>query len=462
MTGRRQRISGWRAVRVGIPVAALWLLVACGSAPTRDTPPVDSDVASEQPATSQPRRSPYPPAQEDLSKRGNYTAGGLYAPGIQDSAPDEIPRVDLIPEPVPHAEPRSRYGNRSPYTVLGKSYEVLDSAEGYVGRGIASYYGKKFHGRRTSSLEVYDMYTFSAAHKTLPLPSYARVTNLDNGKSVVVRVNDRGPFHEGRIIDLSYAAAVKLGIHRSGTAPVEVRALMPGDATDPQTPMSTLPPGVHIATGKPQPASAMDALLQTLPDASATAVATTSAASKPAPAAIVTLPASSMSDTNWRFDMRQDGRTMTADEFDAWMASRGARIATGRSGEPVVQLAVAADQPPASVAGTATQVVPASAPTSVPAPYSASATAQAAVETDAASANMVTLQIASFASHDNAQRALAMMNNAGIEGAGLFDAVIDGRRFWRLRVGPVATVAVSALTTRITRLGFEPPNVVRR
>src|SRR5690606_22954938 len=113
-----------------------------------------------------------------------------------------------------------------PYSVLGKSYHVLESPRGYRERGIASYYGKKFHGRRTSSLEVYDMYTFSAAHKTLPLPSYARVTNLANGESVVVRVNDRGPFHEGRIIDRSFAAAVKLGIPRTGTAQVEVEALV--------------------------------------------------------------------------------------------------------------------------------------------------------------------------------------------------------------------------------------------
>src|SRR3546814_9579409 len=128
----------------------------------------------------------------------------------KDSVPDELPDVDAIPEPEVVAEPRSRYGNRSPYKVLGKSYRVLDSAEGYDETGQASYYGNKFHGRRTSNLEVYDMYAFTAAHKSLPLPSFARVTNLDNGKSVVVRVNDRGPFHEGRIIHLSYAPAAKI------------------------------------------------------------------------------------------------------------------------------------------------------------------------------------------------------------------------------------------------------------
>src|SRR5690606_7777406 len=178
------------------------LLSDCGSTPPK-TPPPTTKVIIENHGEfdTRPRRkvSPYPPAQEDLSKRGDYTAGGLYAPGVRDSAPDELPQVHLIPEPDVVVEPRSRYGNRSPYTVLGKSYSVLDTPAGYVEQGIASYYGNKFHGRRTSSLEVYDMYAFTAAHKTLPLPSFARVTNLENGESVIVRVNDRGPFHEGRI-----------------------------------------------------------------------------------------------------------------------------------------------------------------------------------------------------------------------------------------------------------------------
>src|SRR5690606_41039091 len=154
-------------------------------------------------------------------------------------APDYIPDVDAIPEPEVVDEPRSRYGNRSPYTVLGKRYTVLDDTQGFVEEGLASYYGNKFHGRRTSNMEVYDMYAFTAAHKHLPLPSFARVTNLDNGRSVVVRVNDRGPFHEGRVIDLSYAAAVKLGIHPRGTGRVEVRALVPDDLGPTPAPADT-------------------------------------------------------------------------------------------------------------------------------------------------------------------------------------------------------------------------------
>ncbi|HKL50930.1 MAG TPA: septal ring lytic transglycosylase RlpA family protein [Wenzhouxiangellaceae bacterium] len=132
---------------------------------------------------------------------------------------------DQIEVPEPRPEPRARYGNHSPYTVLGKTYQVLPSARGYRERGRASWYGSKFHGRLTSSGEPFDMYKVSAAHKTLPLPSWVEVTNLDNGRKLRIRVNDRGPFKEGRIIDLSYAAAVKLGVLDAGTAAVEVRAL---------------------------------------------------------------------------------------------------------------------------------------------------------------------------------------------------------------------------------------------
>lgn len=163
-------------------------------------------------------------------------SGGLYAPHIRDSGPRIPPDVSRIPEPVPQREPLARYGNRSPYTVLGRSYHVMPSADGHVERGTASWYGEKFHARATSSMEPYDMYAFTAAHKTLPLPTYARVTNLENGRSVVVKVNDRGPFKDDRIIDLSYVAAVKLGMHIQGTARVEVRVLeggtpLPADAS---------------------------------------------------------------------------------------------------------------------------------------------------------------------------------------------------------------------------------------
>ena len=205
-------------------------LAACSSAPQRGVGSADGAGAGTvvNGKAECPPGSPYAPASEDPSTRGHYTAGGLYRPGVRDSTPAYIPNVACIPEPVVANEPRSPVGNRSPYTVLGKQYHVLEDPRGYQETGIASYYGAKFHGRLTSNREVYDMYTFSAAHKSLPLPSFAEVTNLENGQSVIVRVNDRGPFHDGRVIDLSYAAAVKLGITQRGTGQVSVRALTPG------------------------------------------------------------------------------------------------------------------------------------------------------------------------------------------------------------------------------------------
>ena len=143
----------------------------------------------------------------------------------QDAAPLEHIDAASVEDAVPRADPILAVGNKSPYTVNGVTYEVLDDYRNYQERGIASWYGSKFHGHETSNGEIFDLYAASAAHKTLPIPSYARVTNLENGRSVVVRVNDRGPFHADRLIDLSYGAAVKLGYMQRGTAPVEVTVL---------------------------------------------------------------------------------------------------------------------------------------------------------------------------------------------------------------------------------------------
>lgn len=339
-------------------------LAACAGQPKKPDPADAPAAAPGGEATA--KVSPYPPAQEDPSKRGHYTAGGLYAPHIQDSAPDIDIDVSGIPEPEVVAEPRSRYGNRSTYSVLGKKYHVMDQAEGYVEEGLASYYGKKFHGRRTSNMEVYDMYAFTAAHKTLPLPSFARVTNLDNGRSVVVRVNDRGPFHKGRIIDLSYAAAVKLGITRAGTGRVEVRALLPGDARSLRADAGEAAPAVDTRTAGITPATGMDTLVAALPETPAA----TPAVAKP--------------------------------------------------------VAIAStDRDPA-------------------------------IATDG-----VVLQVASFSTRDNADRALATLRGAGIDGASVEDGAADGRPVWRLRVGPLARHAVASLSSRIAGLGFGTPQPVR-
>jgi rare lipoprotein A len=277
------------AMRMMLLTVSLSMLGACGTAPSKADPPSAPAVIETAPATppveavaGTTKQSPYAPAVEDPGKRGDYVAGGLYAPHIADSVPDMIPDVDAIPEPEVKAEPRSRVGNRS-YAVLGKRYSIRDSAEGYVEQGMASFYGKKFHGRLTSNQEVYDMYAFTAAHKSLPLPSYVRVTNLANGKSVVVRVNDRGPFHAGRIIDLSYAAATKLGFVHQGTARVEVRALSPGEGRGKSRRERT----ARISPPTP---------------------------TEPPRAAVV--------DTS-----------MSADEFERWMQTQGIRFATGKPGE---------------------------------------------------------------------------------------------------------------------------------
>lgn len=143
-----------------------------------------------------------------------------------DGPPSGSTRIpDLPGDAVPRREQRSKYGNGPVYEVLGKRYEVMPSSKGYQERGVASWYGKKFHGNLTSNREVYDMYQMTAAHKTLPLPTYVRVTNLQNDKSIIVRVNDRGPFVHNRIIDLSYAAALKLDMIKDGTSMVEVTAI---------------------------------------------------------------------------------------------------------------------------------------------------------------------------------------------------------------------------------------------
>jgi rare lipoprotein A len=159
------------------------------------------------------------------NRPGKPDSGGFYG---GDRPPTYGQRdFDKIPDAIPRVEPLSRTGN-SPYKALGKSYTPLKSSRGYVKRGVASWYGTKFHGRRTSSGESYDMWGMTAAHPVLPLPTYVEVSNLETGKKIVVKVNDRGPFLHGRIIDLSFAAAHKLGIADKGTGRVEVRAIDPG------------------------------------------------------------------------------------------------------------------------------------------------------------------------------------------------------------------------------------------
>jgi rare lipoprotein A len=204
--------------RILLPAASLVLLflAACGGPSVR---PADPVVPGAEPARPQakPARKPNP-----ALKRG----GGYYK---DDGPADDIPdNLDDIPDAEPKAEALHRFANR-PYVVLGKSYTPNTVLKPHQQSGIASWYGKKFHGQKTSIGEPYDMFSMTAAHPTLAIPSYARVTSASNGKSVIVRVIDRGPFHADRVIDLSYAAAHKLGFINNGSGAVEVEAILPGD-----------------------------------------------------------------------------------------------------------------------------------------------------------------------------------------------------------------------------------------
>lgn len=177
---------------------------------------------------------------------------------LKDGAPDEDMDVTHLADAIPREELIRNAGNKTPYTVLGKTYHVNFNTQGFAQTGYASWYGKKFHGNKTSNGEIYDMFAMTAAHKTLAIPSYVRVTNLENGLTVVVRVNDRGPFHDGRVIDLSYAAAKKLGFHNKGTAKVHVEVVAPNTPAPVQvasassaTAPVTLPPATGGAATLP-------------------------------------------------------------------------------------------------------------------------------------------------------------------------------------------------------------------
>ena len=212
------KARNWIPAFAGMTLAVL--LSACGTAP---------------------RKAEAPPATPG-------TFGKYYS---DDGPPLNVPdNLAEIPDAVPRDEPFHRFANR-PYTVFGQTYVPVVDKEPTKQRGMASWYGRKFHGQKTSSGEVYDMFAMTAAHKTFPLPSYARVTNVKNGLSVVVRVNDRGPFHSNRIIDLSYAAAARIGIVNAGSGLVEVERIIPGVGVSDELAAAPLPPPVMATVKTP-------------------------------------------------------------------------------------------------------------------------------------------------------------------------------------------------------------------
>lgn len=203
-----QRQTGARGV---VLLVVLALLIGCSS-PVPHKPGEPASSSSKTPASPT----------------------GRYQGKPNDWGPDKEIDMSHVPDAVPRYENRTIAGNKNPYTVLGKTYYLMTDERAYIERGKASWYGFKFNGERTSNGELYDMFAMTGAHKTLPIPSYVRVTNLDNRNSVIVRINDRGPFHDGRIVDLSYAAAQRLGITRAGTGNVEVEVVVPqGDPRPP-------------------------------------------------------------------------------------------------------------------------------------------------------------------------------------------------------------------------------------
>jgi rare lipoprotein A len=272
-----------RRAAYGLALAALLALAGCGSAPQQPahTPAVRPAPAAKPSVKPEPGVPVLPPAG---SGRGGY---------YQDDGPGENPPPNLMA--TPDAEVRNEPlnpRNSKPYVVFGKTYTpITDPDKTFVQRGLGTWYGKKFHGQRTSSGEIYDMYKMSAAHPTLPIPSYAKVTNLDNGNQVVVRINDRGPFHSTRVIDVSYTAALKLGLLGKGSHQLEVERILPADVDRFNAERSQQKAAALLLESKPAPKpenkpkprapSEMAAMLYPAPP-SGSAVA--AAAAAPAPA----------------------------------------------------------------------------------------------------------------------------------------------------------------------------------
>jgi rare lipoprotein A len=367
-----------------------------------------------------------------------------------DSVPTEIPDVSKLPEPVPKVEPRALYGNKSPYSVLGQTYNVLPTPRGYVERGIASFYGNKFHGYKTSSLEEYDMYQFSAAHKTLPLPSYARVTNLENGKSVIVRINDRGPFHENRIIDLSFAAAVKLGVWPKGTGLVEVRAIDPSEANSdrgaPYVNTAPKPAPVTAPTPPPRPAYAAAppaARTAPTPDMATTSrttgttvIGTTPIGVAPVIAAATRAPSAAIS-------------APVGDENDGPVPGMtGVSAAEALPPLPGVK--------PAPGPATSSASAP---PVSSPAPHLATP-AQGPTVASVSGKPTIYLQVGAFSDVTNANRVADQLNKAGLGPVSVIETAVGGRSVRRVRVGPLADVdTADRVTDQISGMGLPRPSV---
>jgi rare lipoprotein A len=439
------------ASRLTVIALLALLLAACGG--SKNSRPSSRGSSGSSSSASRGGR-------DDISK----SQGSRYR-SSSDSVPTEIPDVSKLPEPVPKVEPRALYGNKSPYSVLGQTYNVLPTPRGYVERGIASFYGNKFHGYKTSSLEEYDMYQFSAAHKTLPLPSYARVTNLENGKSVIVRINDRGPFHENRIIDLSFAAAVKLGVWPKGTGLVEVRAIDPTEANSDRG-----APYVNTAA-KPAPVTA-----PAPPSRPAYAAAPPAARTVPTPDMATSSPPTS------RF---VGAAAMAAAPMGGAPSGSGSGAGAGSSvatrapsaaiSAPVGTVPVRAT-PVATTQGSDGDDGPVPGMTGVSAaealpplpgtPASAGPTprpagpAQGPTVASVPGKPTIYLQVGAFSDVANANRVADQLNKAGLGPVSVIETAVAGRSVRRVRVGPLADVdTADRVTDQIAGMGLPRPSV---
>ena len=382
-------------VRCLAAAAVLATLGACGSAPTRRDGAVERGERTA-------RGSKAPSSTSARTRRG----GGYYLDdGPGDSPP---PDIDTIPDAVPRLEPLAR-GAMRPYVVMGQTYTPMTELTPYKARGIASWYGRRYHGKRTSSGEIYDMYSMSAAHPVLPIPSYVRVTNVATGKSVIVRVNDRGPFVDGRLIDLSYTAAHRIGVLGGGSALVEVESILP-DASGPGTMFAAAPPRNRIAA-----ASA--------PRAAVEAAAPAAAPAQVAPPVALT-PATALST-----------------EPDPILAIAAAARDPVPSGRPLAEPQAATPQPYAIATA---RVEP---PPPAPSPEVASG---------------VYLQLGAFGSRQNAESYLA---HTKVQFDWLADRLQVRERdgLYRVHVGPYATSNEARLAAEriATALGTRPVVVTR-
>ena len=461
---QRRRVLASRVIVIGL--LALVLSACGGSKNARPSSRGSSGSSSSSRGSSGGR--------DDISK----SQSSRYR-SSSDSVPTEIPDVSKLPEPVPKVEPRALYGNKSPYSVLGQTYNVLPTPRGYVERGIASFYGNKFHGYKTSSLEEYDMYQFSAAHKTLPLPSYARVTNLENGKSVIVRINDRGPFHENRIIDLSFAAAVKLGVWPKGTGLVEVRAIDPSEANSdrgaPYVNTAPKPAPVTAPVPPPRPAYAAappSARTAPTPDmatsspstssrfatAGAVATAPVIASGSRAPSAAISAPVGSV-------PVRATPNA-GAQAGSASLASTPAGTADGEGNDgPVpgmtgVSAAEALPPLPGQKAGSAPAPASPGTPSGNSQTPRLSTPAQGPTIASVPGKPTIYLQVGAFSDVANANRVADQLNKAGLGPVSVIETAVAGRSVRRVRVGPLADVdTADRVTDQIAGMGLPRPSV---